>query len=224
MGKKGGSSTQTTKVELPPEIEQAAIANLGVADSVASLGATPYSGPSIAGFSPQQMAAMQGTDQAAAAFGMPSAVNWQQGRDGSMNAPRGMNNNALFQALTGMPAPNSQIGGFSGYNTAPLGQAAFDRLPPAQRALIKSFTMNPVTGAAPTNSTVPTPKHQVRVNANQGRTAQEKAAIARQQAKNAQKSRNSAVTAAERAEQARLREEQDFFERLRMKQMYDGGR
>lgn len=176
MGKKGGSSTQTTKVELPPEIKQAAIANLGVADSVASLGATPYNGPSIAGFAPQQMAAMQGTDQAAAAFGMPSAVNWQQGRDGAMNAPRGMNNDELFQALTGMPAPNSQMGGFRGYNTAPLGQAAFDRLPPAQRALIQSFTMNPVTGAAPTNTSVPLPEFDVR-DALKGKSASRNKAV-----------------------------------------------
>ena len=173
MGKKGGSETQTTKVELPPEIKQAAIANLGIADSVASLGATPYSGPSIAGFSPQQMAAMQGTDQAAAAFGMPSAVNWQQGGGGggAMQAPRGMSSGDIFKALTGMPAPNAQVGRFGGYNTAPIGQAAFGSLPPAQRALIQSFTMNPVTGAAPRNTSVPTPKYDVQA-ALSGRPAQ----------------------------------------------------
>lgn len=201
MGKKGGSSTQTTKVELDPDIKKAALANLGIADSVASLGATPYNGPSIAGFSPQQMAAMQGVDQAAAAFGMPSAVNWQQGQSGAMRAPSGMNNDDLFRALTGMPAPNSFAGGFGGYNTAPIGQAAFDRLPPAQRALIQSFTMDPVTGAAPANSTVPVPKHQVMVSPNQGRTPQERAAIIRQNEALAAARRNRSVTEAERVKE-----------------------
>lgn len=205
MGKKGGSSTQTTKVELDPEIKKAALANLGIADSVASLGATPYNGPSIAGFSPQQMAAMQGVDQAAAAFGMPSAVNWQQGQGGAMQAPRGMSNADLFKALTGMPAPNSSAGGFSGYNTAPIGQAAFNSLPPAQRALIQSFTMNPVTGAMPTNSTVPSPKHQVTVSPSQGRTPKERAAIARQNEALAEAARRNRLVAAETAEQERIR-------------------
>ena len=206
MGKKGGSSTQTTTVELPPEIKQAAIANLGIADSVASLGATPYNGPSIAGFSPQQMAAMQGTDQAAAAFGMPSAVNWQQGRGGAMQAPRGMSNDALYQALTGMPSPNSQAGGFSGYNTAPIGQAAFDRLPAAQRALIQSFTMNPVTGAAPLNSTVPVPKYDVQ-KALGGKPVQ----------------RNTPVTR-KTAEQRRKEAEELVRRRIREERMYGGNR
>lgn len=161
MGKKGGSTTQTTTVKLPPEIEAAAKANMKIADSVASLGATPFNGPSIAGFSPQQIASMQATDQAASAFGMPSAVNWQQGRGGAMSAPKGMSNDALFTALTGMPPPNASAGGFTGYNTQPIAQAAYDKLPPAQRALIESFTMNPVTGAAATNTSVPKPEYNV---------------------------------------------------------------
>lgn len=178
MSKKGGSTTQKTEVKLPPEIEAAAKANLDIGNSVASLGAVRYNAPTIAGFSPQQMAGMQATDQAAAAFGMPSAVNWQQ-QGGAMAAPKGMDNNALYTALTGMPPPNSQAGGFSGYSTQGIADDAYARLPAAQRALIESFTMNPVTGAAPTNTTVPAQKFNV------------------QQALSGKpQSRNSAVTAA----------------------------
>jgi len=197
-------------VELPPEIKQAAIANLGIADSVASLGATPFNGPSIAGFAPQQMAAMQATDQAAAAFGMPSAVNWQQGRGGAMSAPKGMSNDAMFQALTGMPAPNSQAGGFSGYNTQPIAQAAYAQLPAAQRALIESFTMNPRTGAAPANTSVPKPAYNVQ---------QALAQASRPAAANT--TRNTAVTP---PRPNISKAQQTALQRLREERMYGGNR
>lgn len=203
MGKKGGSTTQTTTVKLPPEIEAAAKANMKIADSVASLGATPFNGPSIAGFSPQQMASMQATDQAASAFGMPSAVNWQQGSGGAMSAPKGMSNDALFSALTGMPPPNSSAGGFTGYNTQPIAQAAYDRLPPAQRALIESFTMNPVTGAAAKNTSVPKPEYNV------------------QQALQSKPQGNRAVTPAKNSNIAAIN---DALKRLREERMYGGNR
>ena len=190
MAKKGGSTTQTTEVQLPPEIEEAARQNLNIANSVASLGNTPFNAPSIAGFAPQQMMAMQSADQAASAFGMPSAVNWQQGAGGQMRAPQGISNDRLFTALTGMPPPNSRMAGFQGYNTQPIAQGAYNQLGPAQRALIESFTMNPVTGAAPANVSVPTPQHSIMVNRGQGRTPAEREAIARANAAKARAKAN----------------------------------
>lgn len=158
MGKKGGSETQT--IELPPEIREAAIQNLDIANEVASIGAMPYRGPAIAGFSPMQQSAMQGVDQAASAFGMPSNVDWQQGRQGQMRAPRGMSQNDMLTALTGMPPPNAQAGGFSGYSGAPIADQQMAALPEAQRRLLESFTINPETGAGPTNPSVPIPRSQ----------------------------------------------------------------
>ena len=160
MGK-GGNKTQTTTVELPRELKEAAIQHLDIGNEVASIGMPQYQGPSIAGFSPQQMAGMQGIDQSAAAFGMPSAVNWQQQsaqQGGGMQAPQGMDSAALFQALTGMQQPQDQIGGFQGYSLQPLLEQALQRTPAAQRAAVESFVMNPHTGAAPTNASVPKPK------------------------------------------------------------------
>lgn len=152
---KGGTQRTVSEVKLPPELVEAAKRNLKLADNAAGIGPVMYNGPSVAGFSPMQLAAMQGTDQAASAFGMPSAVNWQQGRGGAMVAPRSMSGQDMYRALTGIQAPNSSAGGFSGYNTLPIAQQAIRNLPAAQRAAIESFSMNPVTGARPANPIMP---------------------------------------------------------------------
>lgn len=154
MSKKGGSTSTTQTVKLPPEIEAAAKRNIELADQVGSIGAVRHNAPSIAGLAPQQLSAMQGTDQAMSAFGMPSAVNWQQGQNGQMQAPKGLSADALFRQLTGMPPPNDRASGFQGYNTHGLTQAAINAVPPAQRALIDSFFINPQTGAQGGNSAV----------------------------------------------------------------------
>ena len=156
MGKKGGTETQTVK--LPREIEQAAKDNLRIADEVSAIGATPYQGNTLAAFAPQQMAAMQGYDQAASAFGMPSAVDWQQGDQGQFSAP-GMDNDSMYSALTGMAAPEMR-GGMMGHSPMAAYEDAIARMPPAQRAAIESFVMNPNTGAGPTNLSVPSPQTQ----------------------------------------------------------------
>lgn len=145
-GGKGGQETTST-VKLPPEIEAAAKENLRIANEVASIGYTPYQGPTVAGFSPQQMNAMRGTDQAAAFFGMPNS--------GTGQMPQGA---AADSALTGLPPPQQAAGGFSGYSPFSLYKAAIDNLPPAQRAMIESFVIDPYTGAPPTNPTVPQPE------------------------------------------------------------------
>ena len=68
-----GSSTQTMEVKLPPFLEKAAKENIAMADEVGRLGFMPNLGPTVAGFSPGQRAAMDNTNQAAQAFGMQQA-------------------------------------------------------------------------------------------------------------------------------------------------------
>ncbi len=144
-GGKGGSESTVTK--LPKFIEKAAKENLAIADEVAALGYNPYLGPTVAGFSPQQMNAFQNTNQAAGAFGMNNVA-----------LSPGMSNADVGQALTGMAPPQQSVGGISGYSGVPLYQAALEQMPPAQRAMIESFFINPQTGAAPLNPAVPSPQ------------------------------------------------------------------
>ena len=143
-GGKGGSTGSLT--EIPQWLEDAARKNLAITDEVASIGYNPYLGPTVAGFSPQQMSAFQNVNQAAGAFGMA-------------NTPLdpNMTNAQIGQALTGIQPPNASADGFTGYSGAGLYQAALDQMPPAQRALIDSFFINPQTGAAPTNPTLTPP-------------------------------------------------------------------
>ena len=67
----GGSATSTTKV--PKWQEDAAIAALNRSQRVADIGFAPYFGPDVAALTPLQLAAMRGTNQAASAFGVPTA-------------------------------------------------------------------------------------------------------------------------------------------------------
>lgn len=166
MGKKGGSQKTTTEVKMHPEIEEAALQNIQLANDVAAMGAMPYRGPTVAGFSPQQINGMASFDQAAGAFGMPN-----QGTSGK----RG---DALYTALTGMPPPQQFAGGMSGYSGMALADQQMANLPPAQRAMLESFLMNPVTGAQPTNPNVPRIA-QPAVDPQVGRTPQERVAIQR---------------------------------------------
>lgn len=183
MSKKGGSQNTTTEVKMHPEIEKAALANLGLANEVAALGAIPYRGATVAGFSPQQISGMNGYNQAANAFGMGGVPT------------QGMSGNSLYSALTGMPPPTQQVGGFSGYSGMGMADDAFARLPPAQRALIQSFTMDPVTGAQPVNPAVPR-INDVVVNPQSGRTPQERMAIQRHNASKAAEQRAADIAAA----------------------------
>ncbi len=144
-GGKGGSTETVTK--LPEFIEKAAKENLAIADEVAAIGFNPYLGPTVAGFSPQQMNAFQNTNQAAGAFGMNNVA-----------LDPNMSNAQIGQALTGMAPPQQSVGGISGYSGVPMYQAALEQMPPAQRAMIESFFINPQTGAAPINPAVPRPQ------------------------------------------------------------------
>jgi len=121
-GGKGGS--QTTQVEVPQYVEDAARANLAQAQEVSRIGYTPYYGPSVAAFSPMQTAAMQNAADFASAFGM---------------APQ-------MDVTAGMPQAQEYAGGITGYSSAPLYEQAVAELAarrPAPAALIESQFIDP---------------------------------------------------------------------------------
>lgn len=133
---KGGSSTSTSKVEIPEYIEKAAQQNLNQAQAVSQLGYVPYFGPTVAAFTPMQQAAMQNTAGAASAFGMATPT----GND----------------VYGGMEAPTQYAGGVQGYSSAPLYQQSLQQLQqqrPGQYDYINSFFIDPFTGLAGSNVT-----------------------------------------------------------------------
>jgi hypothetical protein len=126
-GGKGGKTT--TQVQIPKWLEAGAQQNMARANELAKIGYTPYFGPDVAALTPQQIAAMQGTNQAASAFGMASV-----------------------DPMAGMPAPETFAGGVQGYSSAPMYQDALAQLQatnPGQYAALMAPFINPVTGAQP---------------------------------------------------------------------------
>jgi hypothetical protein len=126
----GGSNTQTTSVEIPQWLQEAAQRNLSRADQVSQIGYTPYYGPDVAAMTPMQIAAMQNTGAAASAFGLPTVAD----------------------PMAGMPTPQTFAGGVQGYSSAPLFQQSLEALrvnAPGQYAAIQSLFVDPRTGAAP---------------------------------------------------------------------------
>lgn len=158
-GGKGGSTKTTTKIELPKYVEEAARSNLDIADEVAAIGYIPYRGPTVAALTPMQRAAMNNTNDAAAAFGMGSGENWQnRGVEGQARASQ-------VDPLTGMTTgPTRYNGGVMGYSPVNIYGQAKSKIPEAQRQYIESFTINPYTGAQPANPTVPTTQFQADPN------------------------------------------------------------
>jgi hypothetical protein len=130
-GGKGGS--QTTKVEVPQYIEDAAKANLARADEIAQIGYTPYYGPDVAAFTPMQQASFQNTADTANAFGMGAPASKRD-------------------IYGGMGAPTTYAGGVQGYSSAPIYEQSVSELrrqrPGQYKALMAPF-INPVTGADP---------------------------------------------------------------------------
>jgi hypothetical protein len=79
-----------------------------------------------------QMAAMQGTNSAASAFGLPGG-----------------------DPMAGMPQPQQFAGGMQGYSSYPLYSQALSNLQaaaPGQYAALQAPFINPQTGAAPAGS------------------------------------------------------------------------
>lgn len=125
-----GGGSETTSVEIPAFLQEAAQRNLARADQVSQIGYTPYYGPDVAAMTPMQIAAMQNTGAAASAFGLPTVAN----------------------PMAGMPTPQTFAGGVQGYSSAPLFQQSLEALRvnnPGQYAAIQSLFVDPRTGAAP---------------------------------------------------------------------------
>jgi hypothetical protein len=137
MGRAGGS--ETTKTEIPQWLEGAAQDMLGQAQGVARIGPITYRGPDVAALTPQQIAARQGTNQAASAFGM-----------------------GTVDPTAGLPMAQD-FGGMQGYSSAPMFDQALEELrrtAPAQYEAIMAQFINPQTGAMPASmpsAAVPTP-------------------------------------------------------------------
>lgn len=130
-GGKGGSTT--SKVEIPAWLEDAARANIARGEYASSLGPMPYYGVDVAAMTPLQEAAIQGTGQAANAFGVA----------GGNVSP-----------TAGMPATTT-MGGVTGYSSGTLYDQALAELKnraPGQYDAITGMFINPVTGAAPTKT------------------------------------------------------------------------
>jgi hypothetical protein len=121
----GGGGRNTTEVTVPAWLEQAAQRNLGRADELSRIGYTPYYGPDVAAMTPMQMAAMQGTNTAASAFGLPTA-----------------------DPMAGMPAATN-YGGMPAYSSGGLydqALAELERRMPGQFAALRAPFIDPVTG------------------------------------------------------------------------------
>lgn len=133
-GGKGGK--QTTSVTVPEWLETAAKGNLARADELAKIGYTPYYGPDVAAMTPAQIAAMQGTNAAAQAFGLGG-----------------------FDPMVGMPQAQN-FGGMQAYSSGGLYDQALADLEaraPGQLAALRAPFINPVTGAAPASPFGSTP-------------------------------------------------------------------
>jgi hypothetical protein len=115
------TSKQTSTVELPPELRQASLDNLRLAQDVGRMPAIHNFGPTVAALTPQQDAAMMGTNQAASAFGLPNG-----GAIGSAAMPTVVD-----------------VGGARGYSTKGLYDNAMDQVPQFVKDLLSQFTHSP---------------------------------------------------------------------------------
>jgi len=122
-GGKGG--TQTQEVRLPEAIERASAENLALANEIGRIGFVPYQGPTVAGLSSPQQAAMANTNAAANAFGLAQA------------APP-------ISPIEQMPG-----GMGAGYSPFEAYMQAVMAVPQGQRGAIESYMAHPQTGGLP---------------------------------------------------------------------------
>lgn len=126
-GGKGGS--QTTQVEIPAFLEDAAKRNIAKAEDISQTGFVPYYGPEVAAMTPMQEAAMRSTSTAAEAFGLP---------------------NAMGQEIA--PQPQTFDGGVRAYSSGSLFDQALAELEaqrPGQFEALNAPFIDPVTGQSP---------------------------------------------------------------------------
>ena len=131
MGSLFSGSTES-KVKIPKWLEEAAKANLGQAQDIASIGYTPYYGADVAAFNPMQSAGFQNTADASRAFGLSAPTD----------------------AMAGMPQAQD-FGGVMGYSSQPLFSDAVSRFGearPGQKSLIDSLFIDPISGAQGTGT------------------------------------------------------------------------
>lgn len=125
-----GGGSQTSETKIPEWLNTAAQQGLGRANSVASIGYTPYYGPDVAAMTPMQEAARTNINAGASAFGMAAPTS------------------------SGMPEAQTFAGGVRGYSSAPMYEAALaemkTRYPGQYNAIMGQF-IDPVTGAMPTS-------------------------------------------------------------------------
>jgi len=139
-GGKGGSQTQTQKVELPAWVDEAGQENVRLAREISKIGPimAPAELPTTAAMTPLQLAALENTGQAASAFGTAGAG---------------------LSPTAGMPVPTQFAGGVTGYSAAPMTQGAlqgWQSAAPFQYDFVRSFYNDPVTGAAAPSINSPT--------------------------------------------------------------------
>jgi len=128
-GGKGGSTTQTSKVEIPDYLEEPLKRNIAKAEELATIGHTPHMGPTVAAPTDMQQAAMRNTSNAAQAYGMGGA-----------------------DPMSNMPQQQTFAGGVQGYSAFPLYEQALAELQsrmPGQYQALRAPFRDPVTGAAP---------------------------------------------------------------------------
>lgn len=133
----GGSATQ--KTQIPAWLEEAGKSLLDRAMQVSNIGYVPYQGPDVAAFAPAQMAAFQGTNQAASAFGLPTAQ-------------------------MSMPAAQD-YGGIQAYSAFPMYQAAIEQLKASNPEIYAALTQRAAAQPAE-QPTAPQPAQPVRTNTN----------------------------------------------------------
>jgi hypothetical protein len=127
----GGSNTQTTTVEIPAWLQEAAQGLMARANQTSQIGYTPYYGPDVAAMTPLQEAAIANTNMGASAFGL-----------GGTPSP-----------MAGMPAVQTFANGMRGYSSGGMYDQALAELAarnPGQYAALRAPFINPQTGAAPT--------------------------------------------------------------------------
>lgn len=123
MGRSKQTTTQEAKI---PEWATAANKNiLNRAEQTSRVPFAPYFGPDVAAMTPMEIAAMQGTNQMASAFGAPTV-----------------------DVMAGMPDAQS-YGGMMAYSSAPMYEAALAELqrrqPGTYNAIMSQF-VDPITG------------------------------------------------------------------------------
>ena len=127
-----GGGSKSTEVKIPQWLEDAAKAGLARSDTVSRIPYAPYYGPDVAAMTPAQIAAMQGTNRAASAFGQSTV-------DPMAGMPEATNYNGMMAYSSG-----------SGYDAA-LAELK-NRQPGVYNAIMGQF-IDPITGEMPVGAT-----------------------------------------------------------------------